>query len=97
MFAIFRNRALCVAVSVLNKCIMARNSMANMVIGASNVGGAAGGIGDVGGGLIEVVTSIDDAAGVGGTDFEGSSSCCAYSACAGIGDAGLGGATSSVE
>ena len=54
MFVIYRNRALCVMVNVLNKCIMARNSVANMVIRASDVGGAVGGIGDVAGGSVEV-------------------------------------------
>ena len=54
MSFICQNRALCVAVSVLNNCIMARNSVAVMVIRASNVGGAIGGIGDVAGGLVDV-------------------------------------------
>lgn len=54
MSLICRNRALCVAVSVLNNYIMARNSVAVMVIGASDVGGAVGGIGDVAGGSVEV-------------------------------------------
>ena len=72
MFVIYRNRALCVMVNVLNKCIMARNSVANMVIRASDVGGAVGGIGDVAGGSIEVASSIDGAVGASGTDSEGS-------------------------
>ena len=77
MSAICRNRALCLVVSVLNKCTMARNSMANMVIEASDVGGAAGGTGDVARGSVEVASGIDGAAGAGGTDSIGSSSCCA--------------------
>ena len=54
MSLICRNRTLCIAVSVLNNCIMARNFVAVMVIGASDVGGAVGGIGDVAGGSVEV-------------------------------------------
>ena len=54
MSVICRNRALCVAVSVLNKFIMAQNSMPDTVIKSSDVGGAVGGIGDVAGGSVEV-------------------------------------------
>ena len=39
----------CVMVSVQNKCTMARNSMADMVNEASDVGGVVGGIGGVAG------------------------------------------------
>ena len=103
MSSIYRNRALCVTVSVLNKCIMARNSMADMVIGASDVGGTTGGIGDVAGRLVEVASGIDgaagvgDAAGTGGINFEESSSCYGCSVCGDIGDAGLGVAASGAE
>ena len=95
MSLICRNRALCVAVSVLNNYIMARNSVAVMVIGASDVGGAVGGIGDVVGGSVEVASSIGGVVGAGGTDSLGSSSCC--SACGGIGDADLGGVATGAE
>ena len=54
MFAICRNRALYVAVSVLNNSTMARNSVPNMVIKSSDVGGAVGGTGGVAGGSVEV-------------------------------------------
>ena len=72
MSTICRNKALCIAVSVSNKFIMARNSVIDMVIGASDVGDAVGGIGDVAGGSIEVASSIDGAVGASGTDSEGS-------------------------
>ena len=50
MAAIFRNKAVCVVVSVWNVCTMARNSMAEMEMEASDVEGASGGtIGVVGG------------------------------------------------
>ena len=52
MSAICRNRALCVAVNVLNSCIMARNSMPDTVIKFSDVGGVAGGTGGVAGGSV---------------------------------------------
>ena len=97
MFAICRNKALCVAVSVLNNCIMARNSVANMVIGASDVGGAAGGIGDVTRGSVEVALGIDGAARASGTDSVGSLSSYACLSCAGTIDAGIGGATLGAE
>ena len=74
MSLICRNRTLCIAVSVLNNCIMARNFVAVMVIGASDVGGAVGGIGDVAGGSVEVTSGIGGA-GVSGTDSVRSSSC----------------------
>ena len=89
MSAICRNRTLCVAVSVLNKCIMARNSIADMLIGASDVGGAAGGTGYVAGGSVEVASGIGGA-GVGGIDSVRSLSYCACSAYGGTGGAGLG-------
>ena len=97
MSAICRNRALCIAVNVLNNCIMARNFVAVMVIGASDVGGAVGGTRDVAEGSVEVALGIDGAARAGGIDYEGSWSCCACSAYDGIGDAGLGGAASGAE
>ena len=75
MCAICWNRALCVAVSVLNKYTMAQNSMADMVIEASDVGGAVSGTRGVVGGSIKVASSIDAAVGAGGIDFVGSSSC----------------------
>ena len=53
MSAICRNRALCVAVNVLNNCIMAQNSVPDTVINSSDVGGVAGGTGGVAGGLVE--------------------------------------------
>ena len=88
MSAICQNRALCVVVSVLNKCTMARNSMADMVIEASDVGGIVGGIG----GSIEVALGIGGVE-AGGIELMGSSSSCACSAWASTGDAGLGAAT----
>ena len=90
MSAIYQTRALCVVVSVLNKCTMARNSMADMVIKASDVGGIAGG------GSVEVALGIGGVE-AGGTELAGSSSCCACSAWAGTGDAGLSGAATGVE
>ena len=77
MSAICRNKALCIVVSVLNKCTMARNSVVDVVIEASDVGGAAGGTGGVAGGSVEVASGIDGAVGAGGTDSMGSSSYCA--------------------
>ena len=97
MSVICRNRALCVAVSVLNKCTMTRNSMADMVIEASDVGGAAGGTGDIVGGSVEVVLGIDDVVGASGIESAGSSSCCVCLADAGTRDDGLGGAASGAE
>ena len=43
MAAIFQNKALCVVVSIWNVCTMPRNSMAEMVMKASDVEGASGG------------------------------------------------------
>ena len=43
MTAIYRNKAVCVVVSVWNICTVARNSMAEMVMEASDVEGASGG------------------------------------------------------
>ena len=77
MSTICQNRALCIVVSVLNKFIMAWNFVADMVIGASNVGGATGGTEGVVGGSIEVAWGIDGAVGADGIDFVGRSSCCA--------------------
>ena len=54
---------------------MARNSIADMLIGASDVGGAAGGTGYVAGGSVEVASGIDGAAGAGGIKSEGSLLC----------------------
>ena len=96
MSAIYQTRALCVVVSVLNKCTMARNSMADMVIKASDVGGAVGGTRDVAEGSVEVALGIGGVE-AGGTELAGSSSCCACSAWAGTGDAGLSGAATGVE
>ena len=89
MSAIYRNRALCVVVSVWNKCTMARNSMADMVNEASDVEGAAGGMERVVGRAVEVASGIGGA-GPDGTDSVGSSSCCGCSACGGIGGAATG-------
>ena len=105
MSAICRNRALCVMVSVLNKCTMAQNSVADMVIEVSNVGGATSGIGGVARGSVDVASSIDgdgvvrigDAAGTSGTNSMGCSSYCGCSVCGGTGDAGLGSTTTGVE
>ena len=97
MSTIYQNRALCVVVSVLNKCTMTRNSMTDMVIEASDVGGAAGGTRGVVGGSIEVASGIDGVAGAGDTHYVGCSSRCACSVCAGTGDAGLGGAGTCAE
>ena len=103
MSTIYQNRALCVVVSVLNKCTMTRNSMTDMVIEASDVGGAAGGTRGVVGGSIEVASGIDGAAGAddaartGGTDYVG---CLSYYGCSvygGTGDTGLGGAAIGAE
>ena len=52
MAAIFRNKAVCVVVSVWNVCTMARNSVAEMVMKASDVEGAADGIAGVVGGAV---------------------------------------------
>ena len=54
MFAIFQNRALSIAVSVLNNCTMARNIEPDTMIKSSDVRGATGGTGSVVGGSIEV-------------------------------------------
>ena len=83
MSTICRNKALCIAVSVSNKFIMARNSVIDMVIGASDVGDAVGGTRGVVGGSIKVGSGIDGAAGASGTDSVGSSSYYACSTCAG--------------
>ena len=82
---------------------MARNSMADMVMEASDIEGAAGGIGRVARGSVKVASGIggvvgtSDAAGAGGTDSIGCSSCCGCSACGGTRSAGLGGAATGVE
>ena len=67
-----------------------------MVMEASDVDGATGGIAGVVGGAVEVSSSIGGA-GAGGTDSVGSSSCCAYLAYGGTGGAGLGGAPRGAE
>ena len=54
MSAIYQTRALCVVVSVLNKCTMARNSVPDTVIKSSDVGGAGGGVEGVARGSVEV-------------------------------------------
>ena len=54
MPAICRNKALYVAVGVLNKFIMARNFVLDTMIKSSDVGGATGGIGGVAGGSVKV-------------------------------------------
>ena len=54
MFAICRNKAFYVAVSVLNNYTMARNSEPDTVTKSSDVGAAAGGTGGVAGGSVEV-------------------------------------------
>ncbi|WKA10570.1 hypothetical protein VitviT2T_028135 [Vitis vinifera] len=87
---------LCVVVSVLNKCTMVQNSVAEMVMEAFNVEGVAGGIGGVVGGSVEVASSIGGAV-AGGTDYVGSSSYCVCSACGGTGGAGLGRALRGAE
>ena len=97
MSTICRNRALCVAVSVLNKFIMVRNSVPDIVIKSSNVGSVAGGTGGVAGGSVKVAWGIDGVARAIGIDSVGRSCCYACSACAGTRDAGLGGAASSVD
>ena len=75
---------------------MARNSVVEMVIEASNVEGASGGTTRVVGGVVEVASGIGGV-GVGGTNSMGSSSCYACSACGGTKDAGLGGAPRGAE
>ena len=50
MSLIFQNRALCVALSVLNNNTMPRNSEPEMMIKSSNGGDVAGGTGGVAGG-----------------------------------------------
>ena len=67
MSAICRNKALCVVVSVWNKCTMARNSVAKIVMEASDVEGAIGGTRGVARGSVEVASGIGGA-GAGGTD-----------------------------
>ena len=69
--------------------------MVDMVMEASDVGGAAGGIGGVAGGSVEVASSIGGATGVGGTNSVGNSSC--YLTCGGPGDAGLASAATGAE
>ena len=54
MFAICRNKAFYVAVSVLNNYTMARNFEPNAMIKSSDVSGVAGRTGGVVGGSIEV-------------------------------------------
>ena len=61
-----------------------------MVIGASDVGGAACGTGGVAEGSIGVASGIDGAAGESGIDSVGSSSCCADTEGAGVGGAASG-------
>nr|CAN70504.1 hypothetical protein VITISV_024960 [Vitis vinifera] len=63
---------------------------------AFDVEDATGGTGGVVGGIVEVALGIGGA-GVGGIDSVGSSSCCAYSACGGTRNAGLGGAPRGAE
>ena len=89
MSAICRNKALCVVVSVWNKCTMAQNSVAKIVMEAFDVEGATGGTGGVAGGSVEVASGIGGA-GAGGTDSVGRSSCYACLACGGAGGASLG-------
>ena len=55
---------------------MARNSVVEMVIEASNVEGASGGTTRVVGGVVEVASGIGGV-GAGGIDSMGSLSCCA--------------------
>ena len=74
MSAIYPKKALCVVVSVWNKCTMARNSMAEMVMEAFDVEGATYGTTGMVGGVIEVALGISGT-GVGGTNSVGSSSC----------------------
>ena len=90
MFAIFQNRALSIAVSVLNNCTMARNIEPDTMIKSSDVRGATGGTGSVVGGSIEVAWGIDGVVGMGGIDSMGYSFYCACLGCAGTGHAGLG-------
>ena len=61
---------------------MARNSVADMVMEASDVGGATGGTGGVVRGTVEVASGIGGTRAC-GTNSVGSSSCYAYSACGG--------------
>ena len=75
---------------------MARNSVAKMVMEASDVEGAAGGMEGVAGGSVAVTSGIGGA-GASGTDSVRSSSCYACSACGGTGGAGLGGAPRDAE
>ena len=96
MSAICQNKALCIVVSVWNKCTMTRNYVAEMVMEASDVEGATGGTTRVIGGAVEVASGIDGV-GASGTDSMRSSSCCACSACGGTGGAGLGGAPRGAE
>ena len=75
---------------------MAQNSMAEMVMEALDVEGASDEIAGVVGGAVKVASSIG-AAGAGGTNFVGSSSCYACLAYGGTKDAGLGGAARGAE
>ena len=75
---------------------MARNSVAEMVMEASNVEDASGGTTGVVGGAEQVASSVG-AVRAGGTDSMGSSSCCACLACGGAGGTGLGGALRGAE
>ena len=76
MTAIYRNKALCVVVSVWNKCTMARKSVAEMVMETSDVEGATSGTTGVVRGVVEVASGIGGV-GAGGIDSMGSLSCCA--------------------
>ena len=91
MSAICQNKALCIVVSVWNKCTITQKSVPEMMMEAFDVEGAAGGTGRVVEGVVEVASGIDGV-GASGTDSMRSSSCCACSACGGTGGAGLGGA-----
>ena len=94
--AICQNKALCVVVSVWNKCTITQKSVPEMMMEAFDVEGAAGGTGRVVEGVVEVASGIGGA-GAGGTDSVGSSFYCACSAYGGIRGAGLGRAPRGAE
>ena len=74
---------------------MARNSVADMVMEASDIEGAAGGTGGVTRESVEVTLGIGGAVGPSGIDSTGSSSYC--SVCGGTRDAGLAGVATGAE
>ena len=97
MSLICRNRASCVAFSVLNNSTMARKSKPNTMTKSPDGGGTTSGTWGIAGGSVEVTWGIEDAVGMSGIESVGRSSCCVWSAYAGTRDAGLVGAVSGAD